>query len=299
VLIGVTFIVFISVYLAPGDVVQTILGMQAGQEAVAALRQEMGLDQPILIQYLRWLGNVVQGNLGHSPYRQMAVATLIAPKIVNSLILAAASLACVLVVGLVFSAATAGRRGASIDRSVNILGLILVSVPAFWLGITLIYFFGVKWRLFPVSGMGSVVGGGPFDIVRYLVLPTLTTAAAPTGMVIRVMRASIEEVFRQQHILAAMARGLSRRRVVYVHAVRNALPAFAGIVSLQIGYLFGGVIFSEVVFNWPGIGLLLYQSILQRDAAMIQGCTLAITVVFVLTIFLCDVVIRYLDVTNR
>jgi peptide/nickel transport system permease protein len=211
-----------------------------------------------------------------------------------------ASLLVVVIFGFLVSTASATRFRSRLDQITNVFTLILASLPPFWLGIVLLYLFAVRWRLFPVSGMYNMADpGGLVQMLHHAVLPTVTTAAAPIAMVSRVTRSALVDVLDQPYILAAAARGLRRRQVVYVHAVRNVLPTFAGIVGLQIGYLFGGAIFSEVVFNWPGIGLLLYQSILQRDAPMVQGCALAIAIVFVLANLAADVVVRTLDATKR
>jgi peptide/nickel transport system permease protein len=300
VLVGVTLVVFLSVYLVPGDIAQTLLGFQAGRDAVEALRHQLGLDQPILIQYGHWLLDALKGDLGTSIYRRTPVASLLLPKVLNSLLLMAASLLVVVIFGLLISTASATRFRSRLDQAINVFTLVLASLPPFWLGIVLLYLFGVRWRIFPVSGMYNMANpDGSLQVLYHAILPTLTTAAAPLAMVSRVTRSALVDVLEQPFILAAAARGLRQRQVVYIHAVRNVLPTFAGIVGLQIGYLFGGAIFSEVVFNWPGIGLLLYQSILQRDAPMIQGCTLVIAVVFVLANLAADVAVRALDATKR
>ena len=300
VLLGVTLVVHLALYLVPGDVARTLLGFMASDQAIAELRVQLGLDRPILIQYFSWLGRVVQGDLGQSIAQRLPVIEILGPKIVNSLILMLASLTVVVVAGFILSVLAATRFRTLVDRLVLGVTLVLASLPVFWLGIILAYVFGVKLGWFPVAGMFNMSDpGGLGQRLHYLVLPALTTAASSVAIVTRVNRAALVDTLGRPHILAARSRGLPRRRVHYVHGVRNILPTFANITGLQIGYLFGSAIFTEIVFNWPGVGLLLYNAILQRDAPVIQGCTLAVAVVFVLGNFLSDLVVRGLDASRH
>jgi peptide/nickel transport system permease protein len=296
VLIGVTVIVFLSLQLVPGDIALTLLGRMANAEQLAALREELGLHQPLIVQYLRWVADLLRGDIGNSVSQQLPVAQILGPKIVNSLILMAGSLFLVLVFGFLLSVASAPRFRTFTDRTVVAFTLVLASLPVFWLGIVLLYFFGFKWKLFPISGMYNTIDpGGIGQLLHHMVLPAFTTAASSIAVVTRVTRSRMIDVLGQPYILAARARGLSRRQVVLRHAVRNTLPTFANIGGLQIGYLFGGVIFSEIIFNWPGIGLMLFDAILQRDVPVIQGCVLVVAIVFVLGNLVSDVVVHLLD----
>lgn len=300
VLFGVTVIVFLSVHLVPGDVARTLLGYQASNDAVEVLRKQLGLDQPVLIQYGRWLWSVLQGDLGMSIAQRVPVAGILGGKIVNSLILMGASLVLVIPISLMLTTLSASRFRSVTDRVVVVAMLILASLPVFWLGILLAYFFSVRWSLFPFSGMYNMADpGGILQRLHYLVLPAVTTAAGSVAVVTRVSRSALIDVLAMPYILAVKSRGLPRRRVIYVHGVRNMLPTFANMTGLQIGYLFGSVIFTEIVFSWPGVGLQLYNSILQRDAPVIQGCALAVAVVFVIGNLISDVIVRMLDATQR
>jgi peptide/nickel transport system permease protein len=268
----------------------------ANEAQLEALRQEMGLNQPLIVQYARWLFNLLQGNIGNSVSQQLPVMQILGPKIVNSLILMAGSLALVLAFGFILSVLSSSRFRSITDRSIVALTLVLASLPVFWLGIVLLYFFGFKWKLFPISGMYNTIDpGGLGQLLRHMVLPAVTTAASSIAVVTRVTRSRMIDVLGQPYILAARARGLTRNQVVLRHAVRNTLPTFANIGGLQIGYLFGGVIFSEIIFNWPGIGLLLFDAILQRDVPVIQGCVLVVAIVFVLGNMVSDAVVYMLD----
>lgn len=296
VLIGVTIVVFLSVQLVPGDIALSILGRMASQEQLQALRETMGLDQPIVVQYLRWFGALLQGDIGVSLAQQLPVAQILVPKIWNSLILMAGSLAMVLVFGFLLAVLSAPRFRSLTDRAVVALTLVLASLPVFWLGIVALYLLAFKWKLFPISGMYNIVSpGGFWDLIHHMVLPASVTAASSIAVVARVTRSRMIDVLNEPYILAARARGLRRRQVVLRHGVRNTLPTFASIGGLQIGYLFGGVVFTEIIFNWPGVGLQLYDAILARDIPMIQGCVLVVATVFVLGNMISDITVHALD----
>ncbi|MBM3505676.1 MAG: ABC transporter permease [Alphaproteobacteria bacterium] len=300
VLIGVTLVVFLSLQLVPGDIALTLLGRFANAEQLETLRRHLGLDQPLLVQYADWFMRLVQGDLGDSLAQKIPVALILIPKVANSLILMAGSLILVIAFGFGLSVLAAANFRGPADRVIVFVSLILASLPVFWLGLVLLYVFGVKWKLFPISGMYDMIDpGGLGQLLHHIVIPAVTTAASSIAIVTRVTRSRLIDVLHQPYILACTARGLSRRRVVLRHGVRNSLATFANIGGLQIGYLFGGVIFSEIIFNWPGIGMQLYESILQRDAPMIQGCVLAVAVVFVLGNLISDVIVHALDTTRR
>lgn len=300
VLVGVTLVVFLSLQLVPGDIALTLLGRFANAEQLEAVRTHLGLDRPLVIQYAHWFWRLLQGDLGDSLAQKLPVAAILVPKVWNSLILMVASLVLVVVFGFALSVIAASRFRHAADRVVVFITLIMASLPVFWLGLVLLYLFGVIWKLFPVSGMYNMIDPGGWDqLLHHIVLPAVTTAASSIAIVTRVTRSRLIDVLHQPYILACTARGLSRRRVVLRHGVRNSLATFANISGLQIGYLFGGVIFSEIIFNWPGIGLQLYDSILQRDAPMIQGCVLAVALVFVIGNLISDVVVHALDPTRH
>ena len=300
VLVGVTVIVFLSLQLVPGDVARTLLGFSASEERVVLLREQLGLDDPLILQYARWFWNVLGGDLGTSIAQQLPVSSILFPKMVNSLILMLASFLLVVGVGFVFAVVSAANFRKAVDKAIVGFTMVLASLPVFWLGILLLYFFGVRWKIFPISGMYNMADpGGLFQLLSHLVLPAVTTAASSIAVVTRVSRSALIDVLSQPYIVASTARGLSRQVVVLKHGVRNMLPVFANISGLQIGYLFGSAIFSEIIFNWPGIGLQLYDAILARDVPMIQGCIIVVAVVFVLGNLLSDVVAHALDPRQR
>ena len=300
VLIGVSFIVFAALYLVPGDIANTMLGMFYTEERAVALRAELGIDKPMLVQYGMWLWGALQGDLGKSLWMRLPVMTVLQDKVGNSLILTGASLLIVIPVSFLMGTTSAARFRRPFDRFTVFFALLLASMPVFWLGIVLLYLFGVKLPLFPMSGMYNMANpGGFWDLMHHLIMPAITTAATSVAIVTRVTRGAMLDTLNQPYILAARARGLSASRVTYVHGVRNILPTFSNMIGLQIGYLFGSAIFSEIIFNWPGIGLQLYQSIIHRDPTMVQGCVLAVAVIFVLGNMLTDVIVYGLDTTRK
>lgn len=300
VLIGVTFAVFGSIHLVPGDIAQTLLSVFYTEERGAALRAQYGLDRPVLVQYGIWLWHLFQGDLGQSLMLRVPVMQVLKEKVANSLILTGASLLIVIPTSFVLGTVAAAQFRKPIDRLIVFFAMLLASLPVFWLGIVLLYLLGVTVRWFPMSGMYNMANpGGLPDLLHHLVLPAVTTATTSIAIVTRVTRGALIDALGQPYILSARARGFGEFRITYRHGVRTILPVFANMSGLQIGYLFGGAIFSEIIFNWPGVGLQLYNAILQRDVPMVQGCILAIAVVFVFSNLLADIVVHGLDVRRR
>jgi peptide/nickel transport system permease protein len=300
VLIGVTFVVFGSIHLVPGDIAQTLLSVFYTEEKGAALRAQYGLDKPVIVQYAIWLWHLLQGDLGQSLMLRVPVMQVLQEKVANSLILTGASLLIVIPASFVLGTVAAARFRKPTDRLVVFFAMLLASLPVFWLGIVLLYLLGVTVRWFPMSGMYNMAHpGGLPDLLHHLVLPAVTTATTSVAIVTRVTRGALLDALGQPYILSARARGLADFRVTYRHGVRNVLPTFANMCGLQIGYLFGGAIFTEIIFNWPGVGLQLYNAILQRDVPMVQGCILAIAIVFVFGNMLADIIVHGLDVRRR
>ena len=246
VILGVTLIVFISVHLAPGDVTQQILGLFASEERAAALRVHLGLDKPVLVQYGIWLWHFFQGDLGVSHVMNVPVLTVLVRKIGNSMILMAGTVFIVAIISFVLGTMSAMRFRKLFDRFTVLLTLILASLPVFWLGLVLLYLFGVNWKLFPTAGMYDIADpGGVLDLLHHLVLPAVTTAAAGIAIMTRVTRGAMIDVLGRPYVLAARSRGLSSARVTYRHGVRNVMPQFVNMVGLNIGFLFGGAVFPK------------------------------------------------------
>lgn len=300
VLLGVSFIVFISVYLLPGDVTQQILGLAASEESIASLRGELGLDRPVFVQYILWLGRALAGNLGDSHVMRAPVLDIVAGKALNSLLLMGASMLLVITVSPLLAAWAAWKRDSPWDRSIVMVMFLLASLPTYWLGLVLILLLAAQVPLFPSAGMNDIANPGGFgDVLRHLILPTLTTAATSVAIVTRVTRSAVVDSLSSLYVTAARARGLSSFSILFRHAFRTALPTFVNISSLQIGYLFGSAIFTEIVFAWPGIGLLLYNAIISRDGPLVQGCVLVVGLVFVAASLVSDVLVKWLDVQRE
>ena len=300
VLIGVSFVVFAALHFSPGDVARTILGLGATEERVQALRQELGLDRPLLIQYWDWMMALLRGDLGRSISLGVPVSEVIFDKIWASLLLMGASFFLTVSFGLLFAALSGGYHRSLMDRLITLLMLLLASLPPFWLGIVLLIIFGLKLRIFPISGVGAMADDATLYVVAmHLILPAVTTAASSLAVVARVTRSAFIDEIGEPYVQAARARGLSQRRIISIETMRNVLPSFVTIAGLQIGFLFSSALFSEIVFNWPGIGLQLYLGIVQRDFPVVQGCVLAIAIVFVVGNLLADILSIALDPRRR
>ena len=298
-MIGVS-LSFLALHFSPGDVARTILGLGATEERVQALRQELGLDRPLLIQYWDWMMALIKGDLGRSISLSVPVSEVIFDKIWASLLLMGASFFLTVSFGLLFAALSGGYHRSLMDRLITLLMLLLASLPPFWLGIVLLIIFGLKLRIFPISGVGAMADGATLYVVAmHLILPAVTTAASSLAVVARVTRSAFIDEMGEPYVQAARARGLSQRRIISIETMRNVLPSFVTIAGLQIGFLFSSALFSEIVFNWPGIGLQLYQGIVQRDFPVVQGCVLAIAIVFVIGNLLADILSIVLDPRRR
>jgi peptide/nickel transport system permease protein len=290
VLFGVSIVIFTMQKLLPGDAASAILGPQATEQELTALRTELGLDQPLHVQYWRWFSKVLQGDLGRSIQLRVRITELILPKFMNTLILAAGALVIAVTAGLVIGVLSGTQPNSLFDRIGIVCTIVGASMPGFWVGLLLMYVFALKFRLLPSTGMYDLRGdGGVLDLLGHLILPALTSSVVATAIISRLVRSTFLEIMQQDYIKTARAKGLRERRVVYTHALKNALPTFINIVALQMGYLLGGSLFSEVIFSWPGIGFQLYSSIAARDVPVVQACVLLTATVFTLANLASDV----------
>ncbi|WP_019930766.1 ABC transporter permease [Nocardia sp. BMG111209] len=282
ILIGVSLVIFITIKIIPGDPVASMLGPTGSPEARAALHARLGLDDPVPVQYLSWFWHSLTGDFGTSMTRHTAVAPIVIDALKNTLILTFAAGVLAIVLGLAVGALTGLRRNGIAARIGNALALFSISVPQYSIGLLLIIYLASQAGLFPVSGMHNPNGNGGFgDLFDHLVLPAITAALVPAGIIARMFRSSVLDVMSMDFVEALRARGLSRNRVM-LHAFHNTVPSLLTVAGLQIGYLLGGVVFVEAVFAWPGIGLLVYQSITQRDLPVIQAGVLVSAFAFVL-----------------
>ena len=296
VMFGVSVVIFILMHLAPGDVATVLLGPQATEAAKTELRHALGLDLPLPVQYGKWLLRTASGDFGTSVATQLNVVTLVLPRFLNTLLLTVASLFLSVIVGYSIGLLAALRARSAFDRITMTVTLLAGSAPPFWLGLILVLLFAIRLRWLPVSGMVDMAGdGGTLDVLRHLLLPAITTALGPAAIITRLVRSSVREALDRPHVRVARAKGLSRGTLLRRHVILNALPPIITITGLQLGYLLGGALLTEVVFAWPGLGALLYNSITARDIPVVQATTLLIALSFVLVNILVDVINVLLD----
>jgi peptide/nickel transport system permease protein len=292
VIAGVTVLVFFMIHLVPGDPAATILGNQATPARVAAVRHAWGLDQPLYVQYWKFMGRVVHGNLGDSLFYGVSAGHLVLQRLPVTLwlIIMAAILAVAIAVPLAAIAATKADRAA--DHAVRAVPLIGLGFPPFWIGIVLLLIFGLHLgREFPVGGYGS----GFLGHLHSMFLPALCVALGLAPILIRSLRASLLEVLESEYVTTARSKGLSEKRILRKHALRNAIISTVSVLGVNIGYLVGGTLVIEQVFALPGIGQLMINSIFQRDFPVVQAVTLVFAVMVVLVYLLTDVAHALLD----
>lgn len=293
-LIGVTFLIFLSIRLVPGDPAIALAGELATPELVARVREELGLDQPMLIQYTTYISRILQGDLGRSVRSGLPVVEEIEVRLPRTMLLAVVSLVTSSMLAIPIGVYAASRPNSFFDGGSMIFALLGVSMPIFWLGLMLMILFAVQipqWLglngpVLPPTGSGTW---------QHLVMPVMALAANSMAIQTRMTRACMLEVLRQDYIRTARAKGQRERTVIYHHALRNALLPIVTIIGLQFGTLLGGAVLTETVFAWPGIGRLLVDSIGFRDYPVIQGTVLVIAVGFILTNILVDTLYAYLD----
>ena len=265
ILLGVSFITFALLYLLPADPVRQIAGRSATPETVANIRAQLGLDQPFIVQYARYLGSLLQGDLGRSYLQKTEVGTLIVSRLPASLLLMAGAIVCELILGLTMGVVAALRRGTGTDNILMIVSFVGVSAPQFVVGLLLLYVFAVQLRWFPIGGYGTFA---------HLVLPAMTLGIMGSGWYSRMMRSSMIDVLRQDFIRTARAKGLGRARIMFRHAIPNAILPIIAMIGIDVGIFMGGIVVVESVFGWPGIGQLAWQAIQRVDIPIIMGVTL-------------------------
>lgn len=286
ILLGVSLITFVLLYVLPADPVRQIAGRSATAQTVENIRRELGLDQPFLIQYGRYLLGLVQGDLGRSYLQKTEVAELIASRLPATLLLMLGAIAAELVLGLTLGIVAALKRGTMLDQTLMMTSFVTVSAPQFVVGLLLLYVFAVKLGWFPIGGYGTFA---------HLVLPALTLGILGSGWYSRMMRSSMIEVLRADFIRTARAKGLGRARVVLGHALPNAILPIIAMIGIDIGIFMGGIVVVESVFGWPGIGQLAWQAIQRVDIPIIMGVTLVSAFAIVLGNLLADLVAPLID----
>jgi peptide/nickel transport system permease protein len=299
VLFGVSLTIFLLTRLIPGDPALVMLGERATAERIAEVRRGLGLDQPLAVQYLIYLRNILTGNLGRSIHTNTRVGEELLARFPATIELSVAAICLASAIGVLAGVVSATRQHSVLDSGFMFLSLAGVSMPTFWLGLMMIWTFAVLLGWFPPSGrlgvrisLDSITGFHLLDSLLtrhwqafwnalwHLALPSLTLATVPLAVIARMTRSSLLEVLRQEYIMTARSKGLSEWMVVTRHALRNSLILILTVGGLQFGLLLGGAILTETIFSWPGLGRLLYNAVLARDYPMVQGGTLLIAATF-------------------
>ncbi|PLV48467.1 ABC transporter permease [Erwinia sp. B116] len=296
VVIGLSLIVFLLMAMIPGNPAQALLGAYATPENVARISQELGLDKPLWQQYLIWVNNLLHGDFGHSWVLNRPVIDEVLERFSATLLLGGCALLLSVVLGLLAGVVSAVRQFGWGDRIITLLVLLGISLPSFLIGLLMIMLFAVSLRWFPASGMLAVYGGGGLsDLLHHLVMPSVALALVATGVIARLTRTAMLEVLRQDYIRTARAKGLNERRVIWRHAFRVALVAVVPAIGIQAGFVLGGAVYIETVFQWPGLGAMLVKAVSTRDLLLVQGGVLVAAVACVLINLLTDIVQACLD----
>ncbi|TXK85941.1 ABC transporter permease [Paenibacillus sp. N3.4] len=285
-LFGVSVLVFLIVHLIPGDPAEHILGEHPTQEAIKALRTELGLDKPLLVQYVNYAGKLLQGNLGTSFMTHETVWSQIVNRFPLTLQLAAFSIVIAVVAGVILGVISAVKHNTIIDRLMVICSLVGISAPGFWVALLLIWIFAYKLALVPISG---------YEGISSLILPAITIALSTMGSIARVTRSSMLDVIKQDYMRTAEAKGAAYYAVVFRHGLKNALIPVITLVGLEFGSLLAGAVVAETVFSLHGIGSMAIEAIGKRDIATIQGMTFFLAVLFVLTNLVVDIIYSFVD----
>lgn len=316
VLLGITLLVFIFLHLIPGDPASVMAGERSTPEQVAALREQLGLNQPLPWQYLLFLGNLLRFNFGTSIISGVPIAEEIRTRWPATFELSVAAMLVATIIGIPAGVLAAVRKNSAVDNLTMSGSLLGVSLPVYWLGLLLVYLFAVNLQWLPPSGRISIDAGFSFkpitgfyvldallqgdfnalkDILAHLILPAITLGTIPLAILARITRSAMLEVLSQDYIRTARAKGLLERWVIFKHALKNALLPVVTIIGLQFGTLLGGAILTETIFSWPGIGSWIYEGILARDYPVVQGGVVFVAVAFVLINLLIDLSYAFLD----
>jgi len=294
ILLGVSIIVFALVQLAPGDAATLLIPPEAPKEVADQIRAKLGLDQPVYVQYVLWLGRLVRGDLGASIVTNMPVAGELLSALGNTLVLAIPAALLGFTLGTVLGALAAFNRGTVLDRIFSATAITGVSLPHYWVGIVLVAVFAVVWNVLPAQGMGPSGFPRTWAQFRHMILPVVTLSLIPMGVVSRLVRANVLEILSQEFVGSLQAKGLLERRVL-THVMKNAAPSALALMGLQFGYLLGGSILVETVYNWPGSGGLLNLAIFRRDIPVLSGTIVAIAAIFVVINIAVDVLQALID----
>lgn len=288
VVIGITILLFVLMYIIPEDPAKLILEKGASPQALQNLREKMGIDKPIYVQYWRYIRQLAKGDLGTSYRYGRSVNSILAEHYPNSIRLAVAAIIIETIIGIIAGVISAVRKYSFLDALVTISTTILVCIPVYWLGMLLQISFGLRLGWLPMSGMGD-------GSLKYYILPAVTLASVSTAFVARITRSTMLDVMSNDYIRTAYAKGLSNNVVIYKHALKNAMIPVVTYIGIDLGALMGGAILTETIFAWPGVGRTIYLAILQRDAPVVIGGTIVLVLIFVMINLVVDIIYAILD----
>ena len=286
ILLGISLVTFVLLYLVPADPARQIAGRSATAQTVENIRQQLGLNLPFYEQYLRYLTGLLHGDFGRSYLQKTEVAELIRSRLPASLLLMCGAIFCELLLGLTMGVVAALKRGSKTDNGLMIVSFVGVSAPQFVIGILLLYVFAVQLGWFPIGGYGTFA---------HLVLPSITLGFLGAGWYSRMMRSSLLDVLRQDYIRTARAKGLTRTKILFGHAIPNAILPIIAMIGIDIGLFMSGIVVVESVFGWPGIGQLAWQAIQRIDIPIIMGVTMVSAFAIVLGNLLADLIAPLVD----
>ena len=296
VVLGITIIVFLIISLIPGDPATAILGSYATPENVAKINKDLGLDKSLPERYLIWLGNIIQGDFGRSFSLNRPVIDEVMERFNATLILSGTAFVLCSFFGILVGTISAARQYTFTDKFITFIVLIGISIPSFFLGMMMILTFAVRLKLFPVSGMYAIWGGGDLpDLIHHLVMPSIALAIVATGVVARISRNAVLEILRQDYVRTARAKGVKERSILISHVLRVAIVTILPVLGLQAGFVLSGSVYIEIVFQWPGVGRMLVDAILKRDIILVQGGVVFVSICYVFFNIAVDVLQRVLD----
>lgn len=290
----VAVIVFLITRMLPGDPAAVMLGPQASVEEVEALTEELGLNEPLYIQFFEYIGNLLKGDFGNSLTYNQPIVDLIMERFPNTVILAVSALIISLIIGVPAGIIAAKKQNSFLDYAVTSISLIGVSMPIFWLGIMLVLLFSVNLGWFPSTGMGSM-DEGIGDFISHMILPSIALATIPTAQFARITRSSMLEVISQDYVKTARSKGLSEFLVICKHAFKNALTPLLTVLGLQVSSMLGGAVLTETIFSWPGMGLLIIDAIEKRDFVVVQNMVIFIALIFVVVNLVVDILYKVVN----
>lgn len=300
VLIGVTVVIFVLIHMAPGDPLLQSMDPSVSAEVREEMLEKIGYYDPVHIQYFKWVGRAISGDLGYSIKFKKPVSMVIMEYLPNTLLLGIVSMILSIAIAIPAGIVSATKKNSITDYIVTVFSFLGLSIPAFFFGLLLIKWFAYDIAIFPVSGMisiGKKLSGMSryLDILRHLVLPALVLALLQTATLMRYTRSSMIEVIDQDYIRTARAKGVKEKYVIYRHAFRNALISIITIITMQIPFLFSGAVLTETIFVWPGIGIINYNAIIGRDYPLIMGIMLLLAVIILASNFLADILYAVAD----